>query len=141
MICSRKNFCLPRYQDEIASWQSRCGVAEDEASAAATQLEQRSKDHQAAMEGWNTEMDVLRNHITGLEDSNNDLFEQIENLGLEKESVQSELWSLQEEMAALKETQVQSEEVCACFNTNNATSFHVDSFSTCSRKLKMRTRL
>jgi chromosome segregation ATPase len=105
-----------RYQDEITSWQSRCGVAEDEASAAATQLEQRSKDHQAAMEGWNTEMEVLRNHITGLEDSNNDLFEQIENLGLEKESIQSELWSVQEEMAALKETQVQTEEVCAWFN-------------------------
>ena len=130
-----------RYQDEITSWQSRCGVAEDEASAAATQLEQRSKDHQAAMEGWNTEMEVLRNHITGLEDSNNDLFEQIENLGLEKESVQSELWSLQEEMAALKETQVQTEEVCAFFNTKNASNFHVVCFSTCSRKLKMRTRL
>jgi chromosome segregation ATPase len=101
-----------RYKDEITSWQSRCGVAEDEASAAATQLEQRSKDHQVAMEGWNTEMEVLRNHINGLEESNNDLFEQIDNLGLEKESVQSELWSLQEELAALKETQEKSEEVC-----------------------------
>ncbi|CAB3360312.1 Hypothetical predicted protein [Cloeon dipterum] len=93
-----------RYADETISLKSRLEQAEDEASASASQAGQNHKDHQAAMESWNKEMQFLKEHITGLESANNELYEQIENLGLEKESVQSELWSLQEELGNLKQS-------------------------------------
>jgi len=69
------------------------------------------KDHQAAMDGWNNEIQLLKEQMSRLEDENNDLHEQIENLNLEKQRVESELWNAMEDLSNEKESHQQLQQV------------------------------
>ncbi|XP_059482823.1 protein lava lamp-like isoform X2 [Neocloeon triangulifer] len=99
-----------KYQDETTQLKLKLDQAEDEVSAASSQVEKNHKDHQLAMEGWNNEMKFLKEHVNGLEEANNELHEQIDNLSLEKERIESELWSAQEELGNTKDALMKSQE-------------------------------